>query len=151
MLRSSSESTLVWIVTAIALMATPTAVASQQSHRFAWWRSEAVVSELGLTSEQTEGIETIFQSMRSEARQELEELERLEAKLSRMVRTDTEEAVVVRQIDRVETARAALSKTRSLMLLRIRKVLTPAQRTALTEIENRREEDRARPAESPRR
>ena len=66
-----------------------------------------------------------------ELRQEREELERLEAKLSRLIEDDAGRSEPRAQIDRVETARANVNKTRSLMLLRMRQVLTPEQRDAL--------------------
>ncbi len=52
-------------------------------------------------------------------------MSRLEAKLSRLIQIDADEAALSRQIDRVETARANANKTRSLMLVQMRKVLTP--------------------------
>ena len=51
------------------------------------------------------------------------------SKLSRLIQDDADEAVLARQIDRVETARADANKTRSLMLVQMLKVLTPDQRT----------------------
>jgi len=140
-----------WATAVAIALATSAISASQAPRRLTWWRSEPIVKELGLTPEQAEKIETVFHSMRQEARQELRELEALEAKLSSMIQSDADEGVVVRQIDRVETARAALSKTRSLMLLRFRRVLTPDQRTRLTAIENRRSKDAQRQPPSPRR
>ena len=55
-----------------------------------------------------------------ELRHDREELERLEAKLSRMILDERmDEASLAVQIDRVETARANGNKTRSLMLTRM--------------------------------
>ena len=55
-----------------------------------------------------------------ELRQDREQLERLEAKLSRMIQDERmDEASLAVQIDRVETARANGNKTRSLMLTRM--------------------------------
>lgn len=122
----------------VTLIAAAPALANQnRTMRFAWWKAESVVAELNLAADQVSRIDQIFQTMRGEARQELEELERLEGKLSRLIETDADEAQVVRAIDRVETARATLSKTRSLMLLRMRQVLTPDQRTKLTAMQKR--------------
>lgn len=140
------------LATALAITLAASAIASaQSSRRFTWWRTDAIVKEVELTPEQVEKIESVFQGMRAEARQEFQTLETLEDTLSSLIQSDADEGIVVRQIDRVETARAALSKTRSLMLLRIRRVLTPAQRTRLTDIENRRSRDGQRRTPSPRR
>src|SRR5262245_48943900 len=77
-----------------------------------WWKSEEVAKQLGLTADQSGRIEKIYQATRPELRQEFDELDRLEAKLSRLIEGDTiDEAALARQIDRVETARANANKT----------------------------------------
>ena len=96
---------------------------------FAWWKSEPFKKELGLTADQSTRIDKIWETTRPELRQEWDELSKLEAKLSRLIQVDADEAVLTRQIDRVETARANANKTRSLMLVQMLKVLTPDQRT----------------------
>jgi Spy/CpxP family protein refolding chaperone len=118
-------------------------VANQPGARFPWWRNDQVVEEIGLSTDQCDRIDHIFQSMRAELRQELQELERLESKLSHLIQSDADEAVVIRSIDKVETARAALSKTRSVMYLRMRQVMTPDQRVRFTALQ-RRWDDEAR-------
>lgn len=107
-----------------------------------WWRSEEIVRELRLTADQSARIDKIFRSTRPELRQEFDELGRFEAKLSRLIESDTvDEAALTRLIDRVETARANLNKTRSLMLWRMRQVLTPGQRVRLETLQARAERD----------
>jgi Spy/CpxP family protein refolding chaperone len=95
---------------------------------FAWWKSEPFKKELGLTGDQSARIDKIWETTRPELRQEWDELSKLEAKLSRLIQADADEAMLARQIDRVETARASTNKTRSLMLVQMLKVLTPDQR-----------------------
>ena len=114
------------------------AVARQQGPPPRWWKTDAIVKELGLTLDQTARIDKIFESTFPELRQDREELEQLEAKLSRMIQDDrVDEATLARQIDRVETARANGNKTRSLMLMRMHRVLTADQRLRLQEISKR--------------
>src|SRR5262249_47273178 len=85
--------------------------------------------------DQSTRINTIFESTMPELRQDREELERLEAKLSRMIRDDgVDEASLSRQIDRVETARANGNKTRSLMLTRMYRILTREQRVRFDQL-----------------
>ena len=67
--------------------------------------------ELGLTADQSARIDKIWETTRPELRQEWDELTKLEAKLSRLIQNDADEAVLTRQIDRVETARAGANKT----------------------------------------
>jgi Spy/CpxP family protein refolding chaperone len=121
----------------VALGAAPVADASQaQASR--WWKSEPIVSELVLTAEQSARIDQIWESTVPELREEWEQLDHLEAKLARMIEESIDEAQLGRQIDRVETARANANKTRSLMLYRMRQVLTPEQRVRLKVIQQRR-------------
>jgi Spy/CpxP family protein refolding chaperone len=119
----------------LSLAVVPAAGSSQQTTPRGWWRNEAIVKDLGLTAEQSSRINTIFEATISELRQDREELERLEAKLSRMIQDDRlDEATLSRQIDRVETARAAGNKTRSLMLTRMYRVLTREQRVRFDQL-----------------
>jgi Spy/CpxP family protein refolding chaperone len=104
---------------------------------FAWWKSEPFKKELGLTAEQSNRIDKIWETTRPELRQEWEELSKLENKLSRLIQSDADEAVLTRQIDRVETARATANKSRSLMLVQMLKVLTPEQRTRFSGLHDR--------------
>jgi Spy/CpxP family protein refolding chaperone len=107
-----------------------------------WWKLEPVKKELGLTPDQSASIEGIFQESMVQLRQKKNELDHLEGKLSSLIETMAEEEQVTRQIDRVETVRAAMNKTRTLMLLHIRQVLTPEQRSTLNSIYARWEEER---------
>jgi Spy/CpxP family protein refolding chaperone len=101
-----------------------------------WWQNPACKARVGLSDAQTTEIERIFQSVRQELWAEKQELERQEAALSRLLADrDADEAVVVRTIDRVEAARSALAKTRTLMLYRMHRLLSPDQRLRLESFE----------------
>ncbi len=102
---------------------------------FAWWKTDPFAQELGLTADQSARIDRIWETTRPELRQEWEELSKLEDKLSRLINADADEAVLSRQIDRVETARANANKTRSVMLVQMLKVLSPEQRTRFAELQ----------------
>jgi Spy/CpxP family protein refolding chaperone len=119
----------------LSLTAISGAESSQQTTPRGWWRNPAIVKDLGLTAEQSARLNAIFETTMPELRQDREELERLEAKLSRMIQDDRmDEPSLVRQIDRVETARANGNKTRSLMLMRMYRVLTREQRTRFDQL-----------------
>jgi Spy/CpxP family protein refolding chaperone len=122
-------------VALFAMCLATTVGAASQATPFAWWKSEEFRLELQLTSAQSAEIDKIFRGTMVELRQEVDELDRLEARLSRLIETNADESVIVRHIDRVETARANLNKTRSLMLVRMRRVLTPDQRARMRELE----------------
>ena len=107
-----------------------------------WWKLEPVKNEIGLTQEQSTNIEGIFQASMVELRQRKTELDHLEGKLSNLIETMADEAQVTRQIDRVETVRGSMNKTRTLMLLHIRQVLTAEQRVKLNAVYARWEQER---------
>src|SRR6478736_5756720 len=133
---------------------TPPAPSFTQPQPFAWWKSEQFKKELGLTADQSARIDKIWETTRPELRQEWEELQKLEEKLSRLIQNDADEAVLTRQIDRVETSRAGANKTRSLMLVQMLKVLTPDQRTRFSALHAKWQQEQpptGRPPEAPRR
>ena len=82
-------------------------------------------------------FDKIFESARPELRLEMDELVKYDTKLQFSSRRQTDEALLARQIDRVETARANLNKTRSLMIARMRLVLNPDQRVKLKSLYER--------------
>ena len=128
-------------------LGTAIAGGSETGRPLKWWQHPACKTRVGLTDAQTSEIERIFQSVRAELRAEKAELERQEAALSRLLAaTDADEAVVVRTIDRVEAARSALAKTRTLMLYRMHRLLSPDQRVRLEAFEREQAARSADPA-----
>ena len=122
----------------------PTAAQSSQApqnpppQRFAWWRSEPYQKNLGLSTDQVSRLEAIFQTALPELRKGRDELDRHEAELSRLIETSADEALVIRQVDKVEAIRSHLNKTRQLLLLHQRQILTPEQRVKLAQAERER-------------
>lgn len=109
-----------------------------------WWKMDPARTELGLTTEQSTEIEGIFQDAITLLRQQKDELDRLEGKLSKLIETSSDEGQVTRQIDRVEMVRSSLNKTRTLMLLHMRQVLTADQRVKLNAMHDRWEQQQRR-------
>jgi Spy/CpxP family protein refolding chaperone len=114
-----------------------------QAQPFPWWKA---VRDLGLSPEQSTMIDGIFQSTMPELRQEAQELNRLEAKLSKLIEADADELQVLRQVDRVEAARAAINKMRTMMLFRMRQVMTTEQRARFKAMQERWEARAGGPA-----
>ncbi len=106
------------------LLALATPVGAQS---FAWWKNDEFKKEVGLTADQCARIDAVFQSVLPKLREGRESLDKLEADLSHMIDTNADEGLVVKQVDRVEATRANLNKTRTLMLLHMRQVLSPDQ------------------------
>jgi len=120
-----------WILVllAIAVSAIP-GTASQSTSPQKWWNSEPYVHELGLTPDQSRRLEEIFQQAAPNERPLKKALDEAEAQLERlMARPDDKPAL--EQIERVVTARANLIRSHSLMLFRMRRVLTAEQWTRL--------------------
>ena len=111
------------VVSAVALLA-PAAASAQG---FKWWQSETFKRELGLTADQSAKIEAIFQKTVPVLRQEKDALDRAQADFNQMIEA-SDDAQVMAQVGVVEAARSELNKSRTMMLLRMRRVLTPDQR-----------------------
>ena len=127
--------------TAVVLLAAvlSLAVAAEATQRFKWWQSAEVASEIGLTEEQGADIEAIFQFLRPKLRELAHRLHREEDELTAIMHAmQAEEWEVALQIDKVEAARSALSKTRTLMLYRMHRTLTAEQSEALHAMWERR-------------
>ncbi len=113
---------------------------SEATQRYKWWQSTEVQTELELTDDQGVRIEAVFQELRPTLRKMVRRLDREEEELSQLIRAmAAEEWEVTLKIDDVEAARSALSKTRTLMLYRMHKVLTRQQIEALHDFLERRE------------
>jgi periplasmic protein CpxP/Spy len=115
-----------------------------------WWRSDSVKKELGLTNDQSMRIDHIWQAVYPQLKQENTQLDEREARLSRLIETDADEAVIGHSIDRVEALRSNMNKERALMLVHMRQVLTPDQRVKFNDIHTRWQADqKARQAQQP--
>ncbi len=130
---------LTTVLAACVLLAATTAAAGPMK----WWQDEKFKAELRLTPDQSSRIEEIFQASFPKLRAAYEELNRREEQLSNLISgPDISEADVLRQADQVELVRAELSKGRTLMLFRMRRVLSPEQRLRLQALQKDRDQQR---------
>lgn len=116
---------------------------SVSAQRFKWWQADHVQRELGLTREQVTRLEEIFQSYLPTLRKQKDSLDAAEGEFDRLV-AKGDHAATLAQVDAVETARAALNKSRALQLVHMRRVLTADQHAKLTAILRAGERDRDR-------
>lgn len=126
-----------WLLALVFALSFSTAASAQPLQWF-WWQMEPT---LALSTEQSTQIDGIFQESIAQLQKQKDELDRLESQLSRLIETTATEPEVTRQIDRVEAARSSLNKTRTLMLLHMRQVLTPEQRLKLNALRDRRQQE----------
>lgn len=109
----------------------PSPPAKPEHRPWKFWQGETQ-AELGITAQQAAEIEQIFQATFPKLEAAKDRIDKLEATLSKTIQDNTADlATVGQQVDRLEAARAELSKTRTLMLYRMRGVLTADQRTRL--------------------
>jgi Spy/CpxP family protein refolding chaperone len=117
-----------------------------QSFGFAWWKDPQFQHELALSADQSARIDAIFQASISQLRPKKEELDKQEDLLSQQIAAGADEALVTRQVDKVEAIRAHMNKMRTLMLLKERQVLSPEQRIKLNKLHEQWEREHKRPS-----
>ncbi len=127
-----------WVSLLVALVvasaAAPLEADAQSRERHRWWQSEEVTALLDLSGEQAADLDRIYRRSLPKMHESYHRLNAEERTLSWMIANmQVEEIDITRQIDRVEAARSELSKTRTLMVFRMYRVLNPAQRAALKE------------------
>jgi Spy/CpxP family protein refolding chaperone len=110
-----------------------------------WWQDEKIKAELRLTPEQSARIEEVFTAWFAKPglKDKVDELNRREEQLSNLISgNDVTEAQLLKEADQVEALRSYLSKDRTLMLFRMRRVLSAEQRSKLVEIQKAQERER---------
>lgn len=133
------------LLPALAVLALTGAVYGQAPSPFVpgpWWKD--FQKPLGLTEDQSSRIEGVFRTALPHLRQKRVELEAREAELSRLIKADADEAAIAKQSDRVEAVRTVLNKNRTLMLVRMRAILSPEQRSELNALREQWDRDHPR-------
>ena len=113
------------------------------AQRGKWWQDERFRRDLGLTADQSTRLEEIFQKTQPTLRQKMQALDQAEDQFDRLVEKG-DDASVLQFMETVEAARAELNKTRTMMLLRMRRSLTTDQWAKFTALAEQRR-DRPRP------
>lgn len=108
---------------------------------FKWWQSDQYKRELGLTSEQSRRLEEVFQAAVPGLRDQKRVLDQAEAEFERLVEKG-DDGAVMEQVGRVEAARAELNKSRTMMLLKMRRALTTDQWAKFTALHQATERER---------
>jgi Spy/CpxP family protein refolding chaperone len=118
-----------------------------QSFGFAWWKDAQFQKDLGLSADQSARIDAVFQAAITQLRAKKDELDKQEDLLSQQIVAGADEALVSKQVDKVEAIRSNMNKMRTLMLLKERQVLTPDQRVKLNKLHEQWERDHKRPSQ----
>ena len=117
-------------------------VAPTLAQRGKWWQDERFQRELSLTSAQSARLEEVFQKTQPTLRQRMRALDKAEDEFDRLVESG-DDASVLEHVGIVETARAELNKTRTVMLLRMRRSLTTDQWAKFTALADERSRQRS--------
>jgi Spy/CpxP family protein refolding chaperone len=128
-------------VATLLLLASPAA-----AQGFKWWASDQYKRELSLTPEQSRRLEDTFQAALPTLRAQKKALDDAEKQFQQEIERGNY-ASVMEQVDQLEASRAALNRSRTLMLVNMRKVLTTDQwikLDAMHQAAERRKADAAR-------
>jgi Spy/CpxP family protein refolding chaperone len=102
--------------------------AKAKNHK--WWRSPEMRAEFGITDDQSVQLEAVFQSFVAALKSGMTDVDRYQKEVSKlMAAPQVSEVDVIQAINRLEAAKADLGRTRSLMLFRMYRLLTPEQRS----------------------
>jgi len=116
----------------VAACLAPAATADAQG--FMWWKDEAVQRRLSLSVDQSDHLNAIWEQAKPSLRSGMKRLHSAEQELTDLIERSADDGPVVRQLELVEAARGELNKSRTLMLLQMRRLLSPDQRVRLDEL-----------------
>ena len=108
-----------------------------------WWQSEEYKRELKLTAEQSKKLEEVFQAAVPTLKSLKKALDQAESEFERLLERG-DDGSVMDQVERVEAARAELNKSHTMMMLRMKRVLTTEQWTKFNAMHQTAERERIR-------
>ena len=108
-----------------------------------WWKNAQDMAEIGLSAEQSATIDAIFKSEIEKMKPLRDSINDMERALNTTIRENTTEvAAFTRQVQKIEKMRAELNTIRTVMLYRMRRVLTNEQHAKVQAMLERREAER---------
>jgi Spy/CpxP family protein refolding chaperone len=116
---------------------------SDQFVGWEWWKDEQVKKDLALTPTQARSITRLYEDRARQMKTHSDEFQKQLEELDRMTRErSVDVATYSIQVTRVEALRTELSKTRTVMLYSIYRMLTPEQYQKLRQIRDQRRSGR---------
>ena len=120
------------LIALLILSAASVDARGQSPTRHKWWQSDEVKALLKLSTEQVASLDEIYGGTQAKQRESVLFLRTEETILSKIIaEMSADEIDVIRQINRVETARSKVRKNRTLMVFRMYRVLSLEQRARL--------------------
>lgn len=136
-----TRKTLVCLALSLATLAVVALPAGAQG--FKWWQNDRFKRELSLSSDQVTRLDEIFQALQPTLKTQKEQLDKLERRLSKVINDPkSDEAAVLQALERVESARGELSRSRTLMTFRMRRLLTDEQNARMKKLHEEWERER---------
>lgn len=124
-----------------AILAAIAAPAPAQGFR--WWQDAKFQKEMALTADQITRLDGVFQAAQPALRADERAVEKLEDELSKLFSEGkADEREFEQFVARVEGARANWRKNRTIMLFRMRCILTYEQHVKMKALREQRERDR---------
>jgi len=93
---------------------------------FKWWMADQYKRELSLTPEQSRKLEEVFQASLPSLRAQKKALDEADKQFQQVMERGNYSSVM-EHVDHLEAARASLNRTRTMMLVNMRKLLTTDQ------------------------
>jgi Spy/CpxP family protein refolding chaperone len=120
--------------------------------RWKWWLHPDSRKELRLTDQQSKKIDEVWEATAPKQREKWHEIEKLEEALAKTIKENTADvAIVAQQVEKVEKLRAENTAARTVMLYRMRLLLTPDQRVKVDEMRARMDAERKKQEEERKR
>lgn len=117
---------------------------------FKWWQDPKFQKEMGLTTDQISRLENVFQAAQPALRADERAVEKLEDELSKIFQEGKADEREFEQFaERVEAARANWRKNRTMMLFRLRCILTYDQHVKMKALFDQREKERRQKGDHP--
>lgn len=127
----------------LALALSIPAAANAQGFKF--WQIDRFQKGLALSADQMARLEAVYQAAEPTLRAQKAAFDKYEQKLSKVISDPkSDESQVLAATERLEAARTELSKTRTLQLFRIRRILTDAQNAKMKEMHDHDRSERDR-------
>ena len=105
---------------------------------YKWWKDPKIASELDLSKDQVRSIDRIFSSYKKRIFKYQKELRKSEVELKKELQNpNAKKEDVLKLIDGIENTKAAYTRAKVEMYLKVKDVLTPGQVTKLHKIKVR--------------
>jgi hypothetical protein len=135
---------------ATAVLTVGLAAATPCAAQSRWWQSPETRARLGLSDGQSRELATIYEGMLPERTRLAEKVARLGARLDEaLFSSAATEDEITELADEVASVEAQRRKVRFVMLYRMRRILTPDQRTMLRKMYDDGRRENRRPRDKP--